>query len=353
MSDKKQYVRVESSQGENVRRILLNENLLDIDYRIISQDQLLYFPLVEGTEKDLISSIMDAYEFKVGQMLFEPASSGPRTLEDALSEYLNETELALLPRAYDLVGDIAVLEIPDELIPHQKRIGSGFQQVHPHFNTVLAKLGAITGTTRTRDYVLLAGEDKTSTIHIEYGCRIAVDLAKAYFSPRLLEEHNRVAKQVQSGEYIVDMFTGVGPFALHIAKHCDIRITAIDINPDAISLLQQSMSLNKLVGVIEPVVGDASEYTISIPNGSVDRVIMNHPSGASEFVSSACRILRSSGILHYYDFVGGDEPHQTLCDRITKLIEGSEREVIEIVKTRRVRDSAPFEYQMVADVLIE
>jgi tRNA G37 N-methylase Trm5 len=85
----------------------------------------------------------------------------------------------------------------------------------------------------------------------------------------------------------------------------------------------------------------------------VDRVIMNHPSGASEFVPEACRILKSNGTLHYYDFMGGTSPEVTMTEKITGLIEQEGRSVKQVTTVRRVRDSAPYEYQMVADVIID
>jgi tRNA (guanine37-N1)-methyltransferase len=110
--------------------------------------------------------------------------------------------------------------------------------------------------------------------------------------------------------------------------------------------------LNKLVGTIFPVVADAHEY-VKDNELHVDRVIMNHPSGASEFVPDACAILKPGGMMHYYDFVGGESPENTLKDKITGLVEKEGKSVKEITLVRRVRDSAPYEFQMVADVVIQ
>ena len=270
---------------------------------------------------------------------------------EALEDIIPPELLDMVPRAYDLVGKIAVLEIPEELQEYSEAIGHAFHSVHGNFETVLAKQGAISGLTRVREYELLWGEDTTKTVHMEYGCRLAVDLEKAYFSPRLLEEHHRVASMVQEGEAVLDMFCGVGPFAIHIAKRVKAHVIAIDINPHAIELLRESISLNRLVGTIEPVVADASEYATTM-EASVDRVIMNHPSGAEGFVKDGCGVLRSGGVLHYYDFVGGEDPEGEMRRSITRLIEESGRAIGEINLVRRVRDSAPYEYQLVADVII-
>ncbi|MHA2359082.1 MAG: hypothetical protein ACXAB5_02320, partial [Candidatus Thorarchaeota archaeon] len=136
-------------------------------------------------------------------------------------------------------------------------------------------------------------------------------------------------------------------------KHNKVHVVAIDINPDAIDLLKESMKLNRLLGTIEPIVGDAKIYTSESERSVVDRVLMNHPSGAFGFVSDACGILKPNGVLHYYDFIGGKNPEDEIKDKAIKLVEASNRSVREVSRIRRVRDSAPYEYQMVIDLIIE
>lgn len=350
MPAKKPFLKIEHTDGERVRRTLIESNLLDLDYKIISQEGALFIPLQQGIQEKHLEEIVGHTNFETGEMEFEPLSQGPKSLTEALEGHLSPEEIELVPRAYDLIGDIAVLEIPDELAKHRETIGKVFHKVHKNFRTILTKKGAISGTTRIREYECLSGEDKTDTIHIEYGCRLAVDLSKAYFSPRLLEEHNRIANLVETSEFVVDMFCGVGPFPIHIARQKNAHVVAIDINPEAIALLNRSIGLNKLVGTIEPIVGDAKDYSGS---HVADRIIMNHPSGAFDFVSDACRILKPNGILHYYEFTRGEDPEGTLAEKLTKLVEETGRSIESVNLVRRVRDSAPYEFQMVIDVVIK
>jgi tRNA (guanine37-N1)-methyltransferase len=351
MSSEKPYVSVPVQDGERIRKVLSDLGLLDGEYRIISEDGMLYLPTVIEISLEQIRLYSADVSLKTGTRHFEDTIKGPRTLTEALERKLTSNELALLPRAYDLIGDIAVLEIPDEIAHHAKLIGEAFHDLHRNFKTILAKRGAVSGTTRIREYTLLSGENRTKTIHTEYGCRLAVDIEKAYFSPRLLEEHNRIAQLVGTGEIVVDMFCGVGPFAIHIARQKQAQVTAIDINPSAIELLKESITLNKLIGTIVPIVADAHDYTKSY-KVRADRVIMNHPSGASEFVSDACSILKPDGTIHYYDFIGGDAPESTLIEKVTRLVDQAGWSVKQVSTIRRVRDSAPYEYQMVADIVI-
>jgi len=351
MSSEKHYISVPVRDGEKSRKVLSDLGLLDGEYKIISEDGLLYLPTITEVSLDQIQPHITAVSLKNGKRHFEDAVQGPRTLTEALEGKLTSDELAYLPRAYDLIGDIAVLEIPDEIMKHSKLIGAAFHDIHRNFKTILAKSGAISGTTRIREYDFLSGENRTKTIHTEYGCRLAVDIEKAYFSPRLLEEHNRIAQLVENGEFVMDMFCGVGSFAIHIARQKQTHVIAIDINPFAIDLLRESMTLNKLIGSIVPIVADAHDYVRS-NELNLDRVIMNHPSGASDFISDACSILKSGGTIHYYDFIGGDSPETALTEKVTRLIEQAGWSVKQVSTIRRVRDSAPYEYQMVADIII-
>ena len=353
MPEENPFLCVPAEFGEQVRRRLLELSLLDTDRKIESEEGRLLFPLTKEVVLSQILPEMDTSEYTIGFREFSLILSGPRTVREALENKLSETELELLPRAYDLIGDIAVLEIPPELTDHRQAIGEAFLQVRPNFTTILGKKGAITGTLRTREYDLLAGIDKTDTIHIEYGCRISVDLSKAYFSPRLLEEHNRIAQLVQENEQVIDMFTGVGPFALHIARQVRAKITAVDINPEAIKLLETSVTMNRMVGLIESVTKDIRDYTNMVEPQVADRVIMNHPSGASDFIPEACQLLKKGGIMHYYDFIGGKDPESDLSTKLINLVEAAGRRVHDISLIRRVRDSAPYEYHMVIDAIIQ
>ncbi len=352
MSSERPYIKIPLKHGEHVRSYLQERGLLDGEYKIISEDELLYLPTIKPLTTSQLEIDTKRIPIKTGLRVFQKVAQGPSNLAEALEGQLSEQELALLPRAYDLIGDIAILEIPDELTQHTHLIGETFHTLHRSIRTVLAKRGAISGLTRIREYEFLSGENSTKTIHIEYGCRFAVDVSKAYFSPRLLEEHHRVAQLVTDDETVVDMFCGVGPFSIHIARNRQADIFAIDINPSAIDLLRESIELNKLVGTITPIVADAHDY-VQTTSVKADRVIMNHPSGAQDFLVDACAILKPGGTIHYYDFIAGDSPETVLKEKLVSLIETEGRSIKRFEIVRRVRDSAPHEYQMVADIVIE
>ncbi|MBA7599809.1 hypothetical protein ES703_06849 [subsurface metagenome] len=133
----------------------------------------------------------------------------PRNLREALRGQIPDEELKQV-RAFDIVGDIAVVKIPEKLLPKKQLIGQALMQVHHHVRTVLNQTTPVRGEFRTRELEVIAGEPRTETTHREGGCSFKVDLAKVYFSPRLATERLRVTKQIKPGEVVTNLFAGVG-----------------------------------------------------------------------------------------------------------------------------------------------
>ncbi len=262
--------------------------------------------------------------------------------------------LASLPQALDVIGDIAIVEIPPELKPHESLIGEAILETHKNIKTVLAKAGAISGTYRTREYVFIAGENKTQTIHREFGCQYHVDMAKAYFSPRLSHEHERVASLVQAGEVVVDLFAGVGPFSVLIAKrNPQVKVYAVDLNPDAVELLKLNVRVNRVENRVCPIQADARQIGAAKLKGSADRVIMNLPESAIDFVDAACQALKpTGGIVHFYAFIRSPDSIEHLKERFSSAVEKSGRRVESFLYARSIRETAPYESQVVLDAKI-
>ena len=219
---------------------------------------------------------------------------------------------------------------------------------------MLAKAGAISGTYRVREYDFIAGEQKTQTIHKEFGCQYHVDLAKAYFSPRLSHEHERVASLVQKGETVVDLFAGVGPFSILIAKkNPTAKVYAVDLNPEAVELLRVNVRVNRVENRVLPILGDARQITSSKLKGVADRVIMNLPETAIEFVDAACQAIKpEGGIIHFYAFVRSPDSIENLKLRFNQAVESTGRKVEAFLYAKSIRETAPFESQIALDAKI-
>jgi len=345
-------LKVSKAEGEKAITTAHKLGLINKELGVQRDNAYIYIPLARSLSQDEVQALQkQASSLEITIHTFPERKKRPTTLMEILEGKLPPHLLACVPRAMDIVGDIAIIEIPPELEAYKKEIGNAILQVHKNLRTVLAKAGAIKGEYRTREYTLIAGEPKTQTIHKEHGCLYHVDLAKAYFSPRLSHEHKRVASMVKEGETIIDMFAGVGPFSILIAKtHENVKVYAIDINPEAITLLKKNVQLNRVEGKVHPILGDAKQIVKQKLSGVADRIIMNLPEKAIEFVEVACEALKpEGGIVHFYGFVTAENSLEKLELRFKEEVEKFGRTVVKILCSRAIRETAPYEWQAVLD----
>ncbi len=343
---------VHKAFGERTIVLVRKLNLLDRRLKVERMGDYLYIPLIgEPLPTDFEELKKHIPELKTSSYRFSERAERPLKLIDMLEDRLPPHLLASLPKAMDFVGDIAIMELPPELEGYKKIIGEAVLKAHKRMRTVLAKAGAVEGVYRAREFQVIAGVGKTETIHREHGCVYHVDLAKAYFSPRLSHEHERVASQVRNGETVVDMFAGVGPFSILIAKKCeDVEVFAVDINPDAANYLKKNISVNHVQGKVMPILGDVRQVVDEQLIGVADRVIMNLPEKAIEYVDVACKAVKlDGGIIHYYEFISEPNPLETAKVRLIEAVKQNHRNVEKILLARIVRATAPFTWQVVVD----
>src|SRR3990170_138698 len=119
-----------------------------------------------------------------------------KDLRSLLAGVLTPEELVLFFRSYDVVGDIAVIRVPERLKSKSRVVAEAVMRAHGNVKTVLLQAGGVSGDFRLRRLEWVAGEKKTTTVHMEFGCVFMVDLEKCYFSPRLSFERKRIANLV-------------------------------------------------------------------------------------------------------------------------------------------------------------
>jgi len=259
-------IRVGYSNAENLRKWLSSYNAINQSLSFIKEEDYLVIPLTLSIEEaeNLLTVYSEDVKFTLDVFRFEEKEFHPKNLFEAVEEIIPENLHNFIPKAYDMIGDIVIIDISDEVLMYKKIIGNALQRLLPSINSVFRKASSVSGDFRIRELELIAGEEKCETTHLEYGVRISVDVCKTYFSPRLGEEHRKVADSVKAGECVIDLFTGVGSFPLHIAKKQEASIYAIDINRNAVECLEKSITMNKLVGTIFPIHGDCREVAKSI-----------------------------------------------------------------------------------------
>lgn len=348
-------VKVPKKQGEKTLSLTNKLEIHNRQLQIQKNTHAIYIPLTrQPSEAELATLKTQVPELQLATRTFPERPQQAKTLTEILANQLPPRLLEKLPRALDTIGDIVIIEIPPELNAHASLIGEAVLKTHRNMRTVLAKAGAVSGTYRLRELAVIAGERKTGTVHKEHGCRYYVDAAKAYFSPRLSHEHKRVASLVQDAETVVDLFAGVGPFAVLIAKKTpSAKVYAVDINPDAVELLKRNVRLNRVENRVFPVLGDARQTVENKLSGVADRVIMNLPEKASEFVDAACKAVKpSGGIVHFYGFIRLPDSLENVQSRFSEAVEKAGRKVDRVLLAKTIRETAPYEWQAVLDAQI-
>lgn len=347
-------IAVPKKQAETTLSSAYRLELVDKTLEIQRDEDYVYIPLADQPSDEKLKSVREnAPRLELAVRVFKEKEH-PASLEELLKDRLPPHMLSALPRAADFVGDIAIVELRPGLEDYKKTVGEAILKAIPRIRTVLAKEGAVAGTYRLRKFSLAAGEPGTETRHREYGCEFLVDVAKAYFSPRLAHEHDRVASLVREGETVVDLFAGVGPFAIQIAKkHDAVKVYAVDVNPEAEEYLKRNIRLNRVNGKVSAILGDARQVAKERLSGVADRVIMNLPEKAFEYVDAACETLKNTGgTLHVYTFVKASESFEDVRNRLTDAVTSCGRRVDGFLFSGRVRETAPHEFQAVFDVKV-
>lgn len=334
---KGQCIKVPKKKGETVRRMLLELGILDNSLKIGADEVFLYLPLTKEPVPDELESFPE--EIELLEFEFKPQEKKP----------VSEDLLGFSP-AYEVIGDIALLEDPELDNQKASRIADALLRTQPNIKTVLKPLTPVIGEFRVREFEVVAGEPRTETIHREYGCRYKVDLSRAYFTPRLSTERSRILSQVKEGDTVVDMFAGVGPYSILIAKSKKpSKVLAIDKNPNAVRYLRENIILNSAKN-IEAIEGDAREEAKRFA-GTADHVIMNLPHSAFEFLDSAVLLAKPCGIIHYYGITPEDDLFESSIELIKEAAEKAGRKV-EVLEKRVVRSYAPHQYNICIEARI-
>ncbi|MEM1745359.1 MAG: class I SAM-dependent methyltransferase family protein [Candidatus Nezhaarchaeales archaeon] len=341
---------VAREKGEVVRRYLASIGALNHSLKIKSLNRKLAIPLSRQLSKIEEEGLSRICEIEVIEENFEERPCKPKSVLEWLSNKMPPHLLASVPRSWDLIGDIAIVEVPDELLGYEKLIAEAILAVHKNVKSVYAKASPVSGNFRIRGLRLLGGEDKSVTIHKELGAKFYVDVKNVYFSPRLATERKRIAELVRDGEVVLDMFSGVGPFAIQIALRRNVLVHAIELNPIAYECLKRNIELNKVQGKVIPHLGDAKEVIEKELVSKVDRVIMNLPESSLKFIDSALKALRGKGALHVYVFEEEPEPIKKAEEKVMREVEGRGWTVSKKLFTRLVKQVAPRRWQVVVDL---
>ncbi|MDG6218768.1 MAG: class I SAM-dependent methyltransferase family protein [Candidatus Thermoplasmatota archaeon] len=338
--EKAKAVCIPKQDGERIRRLLLEEHLLRTDLKIKKTKTHLLLPVI--SESPLITHLPITLEtFEVTE---KPVPSYKMLLD------LPEEQHLLLPSSFDIIGDIILIKIPKELEKEKRTIGEALLQAHKQVRTICA-VDPVSGEFRTHETEIIAGINRTQTIHTEYGIQLAVDVKETYFSPRLASERYRIASLVQDHEHIVDLFTGVAPFPIMIACYAHPQtIIAFDKNPTAVQLARTNIKKNKVEDIIEIYEHDSINAKEILDDLQIkaDRILMNLPMDSFRFLPLSFSIMNTQAIIHLYEIIKEEDiPNRLHAIEISAEKNGV---CIKNMEVHRIKTYAPHEFYIGIDI---
>ncbi len=293
-------IKVPSRVCEDMLRTLKSLGIIERGLKVLREGGYVIVPLRDGVPDELVKEIVTKYGGDLIEAEFRESLLG-KTYKDLLKGLVPDDVLARMPSSFDIVGEAALIQLPPEAGPYERLVAEAIMKVARNVKGVYA-VGPVSGEFRVRPVRLIGGEDVSEVVHREYGVKIKVNLRRTYYNPSLAEEHRRIANLVREGEVVADLFCGVGPFTLHIVTLRAATSYAVDINPYAIACLLKSLELNSrmLRGRAIPVCGDVLDFLNVARNDIFDRVIMNLPHKAVNYLPSVAPKVRCGGMIHTY-----------------------------------------------------
>lgn len=345
-------IQIPYSKAEIILSILRKHRIINVELEFIRKEKTIVIPV--NTTDDNLRSLLESaaidFDYSVDVFAFIEKVKRSKNLFEAVKDAIPENLQEYIPKAYDVVGDIVIIDIPEEILSFKPEFGKALLSLFPSIKTVYRKASAVSGELRIREIEYLSGEKKCVTAHTEHGIKIVVNVCEAYFSPRLGHEHKRVADKCKEGEIIIDLFTGVGPFPLHIAKSKAITVHAIDINKEALKCLEKSIKNNNPKGMIIPTHGDSRRVIDTLPKA--DRIIMNLPGKAHEYIDVVCKIARPGSIIYFYQFVSDSKPLEEMKNILEEKLNEQNWIIEEIISFEKIRESAPREIHACLEVSV-
>jgi tRNA (guanine37-N1)-methyltransferase len=327
-------IKVPLRQAEHVKDELIKNNLLSKDYAVAKDKEFIYFPVKKKFKAK--------YDFKYK---FLRKKNLQTDLKSSLTTKLSQNDLKFLRKSMDIIGNIAILEIPTELEKKEKLIAKEVLQINKNIKTVLKK-GRHEGVYRVQRLGYLAGEKTKEAVYKENNVILKLDVEQVYFSPRLSSERKRIMQLIKKPEEVLVMFSGCGPYVCVIAKNTPAqRVDGVEINPAAHNYALQNILLNKLsnAGVF---LGDVKNI-VSKLNRKYDRIIMPLPKSAADYLDVAFSVSKKGTIIHFYDFQKEGEFEKS-AEKVRKAckLAGKKCKILGITKCGQ---SSPREFRVCVD----
>lgn len=370
-----QFLKIKNDYAEKVLKLIKikfsPEIIIDKRIKVIHSGDYVLFPLTKKVENviKLIESNLNSLNYEIVNTKGELDPNYKfRNLEEALVGDLPEDIIEFIPKSFDIIGNIAIIEFDrfdllnvEKTSLYKKKIAKAIVKVNNIIDTVYEKRSEVKGKYRLKELQPIFGKDNPETIHKENNCHFKLDVKKTYFTPRLVYERKRLSLlNFTKNELIIDMFAGVGPISIQIAKSHDVKIYSFDINPTAYKYLIENVNLNKLkkkifsynIDIVE-LLNPSFELGYSLKN-KADRILMNLPEQSINYINIACYLMKNTGgILHFYQFCEKPNPVEKGIEKLKNKLYDEGWYIEKLLDSKTVKPFSPKSDLIVVDALIK
>ncbi|RWS11705.1 tRNA (guanine(37)-N1)-methyltransferase-like protein [Dinothrombium tinctorium] len=275
---------------------------------------------------------------------------------------------------HSIIGHIIQLNLREHLLPFKHLIGEIFLATSKSdIKRIVNKSQIIDSEFRFFEMETLAerpeAKDLGTIVELsEHENKFKFDFAKVYWNPRLSTEHKRIVSKIKRFDVLYDMFAGVGPFAIPVAKKKSCQVLANDLNPECYRWLLENIKLNKCGDNIKAYNMDGRDFVQSVvKNHFIEQcktllakqeysqiptfhVTMNLPAIAIEFLDAFEELVDEDEVgdlpknlllpkIHLYCFLQDLENAEAI---VVKMIEDALKcKLNEIEEIKEVRSVAP------------
>lgn len=343
-------IKIPINQTEQIKNELISKGMFLKGYRLIKEQGFIYLPIIKNDSYSLQWETTKK-TFEILEKNFDMHSSLAQIIPVDLHPYI--------PTSFDRVGNCILVKLDQAIVNFKDVIGLELLKAYK-VKSVFFKLGDVETEYRTINWECIAGIDDPIVVHKMQGLRWKVNIRKVYFNTRLSNEYLRVASMCNVDDVIIDMFTGIGPFALLCASKCPCTIQAFDINPLAIELLRENIVMNRkfLQGTVFPNCGDSKILIQSL--SKVNIIIMNLPELAIDFLAVALDHIVDNGIIFLHQFIhlSKEDKKGNLDNQTEKLLQyilhltdkEKNNHITWNIKGNKLRDVSPSKTHVVWDI---
>lgn len=194
------------------------------------------------------------------------------------------------------------------------------------------------GEFRKPEIFHLAGSFQTEVLHRENGTLYFLDISKIMFSQGNRELRRIMVSYVRQGEYIVDMFAGVGNLSMQIFKYRKVNGLLIEKSTETFVYLKKTVELNKLFNV-ELINADCREIQ---RKNIADRILMGYHEIDMTYIHAALSFARQNAIIHLHPLVERGK-EKSRIDALISTFEDKGFKIID-VSFHKIKDYGPNKY---------